>query len=120
MLNHLEVKAVALKTFSLDELWDNWRAKLPEDQREAFDNSRLQGQGDAASFIFGWNIRDMRIEQGLTQMQLSEITGIQQREITRIENGNANPTLRTIQRLMLALGHELTYVPVKRPIKKKR
>ena len=120
MLNHLEENAVALKTYPIDAAWDSLRAKLPEDQREAFDNAGLRGEADAASFIFGWNIRDMRLEQGLTQMQLSEITGIQQREITRIENGNANPTLRTIQRLMLALGHELTYVPVEKPIKKKR
>ena len=46
-----------------------------------------------------------RKESGLTQKQLSEPTGIAQTDISRLERGNANPSLRTLQRL--AAGMEM-------------
>ena len=42
---------------------------------------------------------DARKASGLTQKELSERTGIAQGDISRIENGNANPSMRTLQRL---------------------
>ena len=44
-------------------------------------------------------IVDARNRSGLTQKQLSEKTGIAQADISKLENGNANPSLRTLQRL---------------------
>ena len=38
---------------------------------------------------------DARKSAGLTQKQLSEKTGITQAEISKLESGNANPSLRT-------------------------
>ena len=40
-----------------------------------------------------------RKEKNITQKQLSERTGINQADISKIEKGNANPSLRTLQRL---------------------
>lgn len=55
---------------------------------------------------------------GITQKQLSEKTGIAQPDISKLENGNANPSVRTLQRLANAMGMELK---VKfQPIKKKK
>jgi DNA-binding XRE family transcriptional regulator len=42
---------------------------------------------------------DARKKSGLTQKELAEITGIPQSEISRLENGNSNPSLRTLRRL---------------------
>lgn len=42
---------------------------------------------------------DVRKERSLTQQQLSELTGINQADISKIEKGNANPSLRTLKRL---------------------
>ncbi len=42
----------------------------------------------------------------MTQKELSEKTGIAQGDISRIERGNANPSLRTLQRL--ARGMKIT------------
>ena len=39
-----------------------------------------------------------RKESGLTQQQLSERTGIAQTDISKLERGNGNPSLRTLQR----------------------
>ena len=47
---------------------------------------------------------DARKESGLTQQQLAERTGISQADISKLENGNANPSLKTLQRLASANG----------------
>ena len=48
-----------------------------------------------------------RKEKGITQKQLSEITGIAQGDISKIENGNANPSLNTLKRIAAGMGKKL-------------
>ena len=48
-----------------------------------------------------------RREAGLTQKELAERTGIQQSNISRIENGNGNPSLSTLNKLAQGLGKKL-------------
>ena len=43
----------------------------------------------------------------LTQKQLSELTGIDQADISKIENGNANPSVKTLTRIASAMNMEL-------------
>ena len=50
---------------------------------------------------------DARKETGLTQKQLAEKSGISQGDISKLENGNANPSLRTLQRLAEGMGKTL-------------
>ena len=59
---------------------------------------------------------DTRNEKAMTQKQLADITGIPQADISRLENGNANPSLRTLQRLAEGMGMKLKleFVPVNR------
>ena len=49
-----------------------------------------------------------------TQEQLAEVTGINQANISRLENGTANPSLRTLKRLAAGMGMELKleFVPL--------
>jgi DNA-binding XRE family transcriptional regulator len=42
---------------------------------------------------------DARRRSGLTQKELSKRTGIAQGDISKLENGNSNPSLLTLQRL---------------------
>jgi len=42
---------------------------------------------------------DARKSSGITQKQLSEKTGIAQGDISKIENGEANPSLKTLKHL---------------------
>jgi DNA-binding XRE family transcriptional regulator len=44
----------------------------------------------------------------MTQQQLAAASGIRQNEISRIESGNGNPTLKTLGALTSALGVELS------------
>lgn len=50
---------------------------------------------------------------GLTQKQLAERTGIAQADISRLENGNANPSLKTLQRLAKGMGMrmQIQFIP---------
>ena len=52
-------------------------------------------------------IIDARKNAGLTQKEISERTGIAQGDISKLENGNANPSIRTLQRLAAAMGMTL-------------
>lgn len=52
-------------------------------------------------------IIDARKETGLTQKELSERTGINQADISKLERGNANPSLRTLKRLAAGMGRTL-------------
>ncbi len=50
---------------------------------------------------------DARKACNITQKQLSENTGIAQSDISKIENGSGNPTLKILQRLAEGLGMNL-------------
>ncbi|MBQ9886492.1 MAG: helix-turn-helix transcriptional regulator [Lachnospiraceae bacterium] len=50
---------------------------------------------------------DARNAEGLTQKELSARSGIAQGDISKMENGNANPSIRTLQRLAAAMGKKL-------------
>lgn len=50
---------------------------------------------------------DARKSNNVTQKQLSEATGIAQSDISKIENGSANPTLKILQRLAEGLNMSL-------------
>ncbi len=59
---------------------------------------------------------EARKDTGLTQKELSERTGIAQADISKLENGNGNPSLRTLQRLAEGMGMrlKLEFVPIVR------
>ena len=61
-------------------------------------------------------ILDARIQAGLTQMQLSERSGISQADISRLEKGTRNPSLSLLKRLAEAMDSTLRieFVPKKR------
>jgi len=46
---------------------------------------------------------DTRKNAGLTQKQLSERTGIAQSDISKLESGDGNPSLKTLKRLAAAM-----------------
>lgn len=48
-----------------------------------------------------------RKEKNLTQKELSEFTGITQADLSKIENGNTNPSMNTLLKLAKGLGKKL-------------
>ncbi len=57
---------------------------------------------------------DARQQAGLTQQQLSERTGISQADISKLERGSGNPSLKTLQRLAAGMGKQvkIEFVPM--------
>lgn len=55
----------------------------------------------------GRDIRRIREQQGVTQASLALRSGTSQAAISDIERGKVVPSLATIERLLLCLGHEL-------------
>ena len=53
-------------------------------------------------------IIDARIASNLTQKELAEKTGIAQTEISKLENGNRNPSIKLLQRLAEGMDMVLT------------
>ena len=52
-------------------------------------------------------IASLRKEHHLTQQDLAELTGSSQQEISRLENRSHSPALRTLCRIVNALGYDL-------------
>ena len=57
---------------------------------------------------------DARIEQNLTQKDLAARTGIDQADISKLENGTRNPSLKLLKKLASGLGMQLKieFVPM--------
>ena len=57
---------------------------------------------------------DARIEQNLTQKELAARTGIDQADISKLENGTRNPSLKLLKRLAHGMGMQLKieFVPM--------
>ena len=48
-----------------------------------------------------------RRDSHMTQVELAEMTGIHQSDISKLENGSGNPSIKTLSRLSAALGLQL-------------
>ena len=77
--------------------------------KEKLTDPELKREYDALEpeFAIMQALIDARRASGLTQKQLSEITGIAQADISKLEKGNGNPSLRTLQRLATGMGTSL-------------
>lgn len=60
---------------------------------------------------------DARISQNLTQAQLAERTGINQGDISKIENGTRNPSLKLLKRLAEGMDMmlKIEFIPKSHP-----
>lgn len=59
-----------------------------------------QGQSEK----IGQRLRVLRAERGMTISDLADAAGISSGLISQIESGNSNPSMKTIEKLRLALG----------------
>lgn len=99
----------------LDELANRVKKQWPEDAHRVHEAASVEYRAEVIKRAeLGAALAAARKAQLLTQPALSELTGIQQAEISRIERGVGNPTAQTLIRLAEALGHELTITQVTR------
>lgn len=76
---------------------------------EQFKNPEFKREYDALEpeFAVIRAIIEARREKGITQKDLSDLTGIAQGDISKLENGNANPSVKTLKRIASAMGKTL-------------
>lgn len=70
-------------------------------EREAPEGASRQQPGLQAHF--GTTLRKARGEAGLTQTALADLAGMSQQYIAKIEAGQINPTLATMEAIAMAL-----------------
>lgn len=61
---------------------------------------------------------DARVQQNMTQKDLSTRTEITQADISRIENGTRNSSLNMVKKLAQGLGMQLKLEFIPKPVKK--
>lgn len=66
----------------------------------------------------GLRVKALRAEQGVTQEELAERTGMFRTYVSRVESGQANPTLLMLQAIAQALQTDVPglFVPVIDPV----
>ena len=86
-----------------------------EDLREKLKDRKFkEGYDDLeASYTLIETLIRTRNEEGITQAELAKRTGIAQSELSKIETGEANPSLKRINRIAKGLGRkvQITFAP---------
>ena len=57
------------------------------------------------------NLIKLRKEKGLSQVELAGLSGNKQQVISRIENRENSPTLKTLCSILDVLGYDIQFVP---------
>lgn len=87
----------------------SWNDELDLDAEEIWEN------GIETGIVYEMELEETigealicaRMEAGMTQKQLAEMTGISQGDISKIERGLGNPSLNTLKRLAKGMGKRL-------------
>ncbi len=83
--------------------YEEYRAKRRQDPEYRQVEKQLKPILDLAD-----NVLRLRMERGWTQAELAKRVGTKQANISRLENGLANPTFKFLQKLSEVFGVELT------------
>lgn len=89
-----------------DALSDEWE----EIRKEIFTPAEI-ASSDLRVAIISELIKARR-ERGISQYQLEAMSGVKQSAIARLESGNINPTVETVQKLLTPLGKQLAVVSI--------
>jgi DNA-binding XRE family transcriptional regulator len=91
-----------MKTYSLEELTDNYIGKKGTKNRDEFENElRLD--------LLGHAIKQARQERRLTQEELGELVGVKRSQISKIENCTTDARFTTILKVFEALGAKVNF-----------
>lgn len=66
-----------------------------------------------AMFVAGMVLK-ARFEKNLTQKELSDLSGVQQADISRIECAHTTPNTATFLRLLEAMGYQIEISPIRK------
>ncbi|MBK8827981.1 MAG: helix-turn-helix transcriptional regulator [Saprospiraceae bacterium] len=91
-----------MKTYSLEEVTDQYIGKRGTPKRELFEQElRLELLGDA--------IKKARKAKHMTQEQLGDLVGVQKSQIAKIENSTTDARFSTVLRVFEALKAKVNF-----------
>ncbi|MEM6768330.1 MAG: helix-turn-helix transcriptional regulator [Bacteroidota bacterium] len=86
-----------LKTYSLDQLKDEFIGKVGSAERESY-------EFELKMELIGEMIKKARLARNMTQTELGELVGVQKAQISKLEGSAQNVTLSTVIKIFQALG----------------
>lgn len=88
--------------------YDDFLAEQLQDEEFKKEYDNLQPEFDVIRAIV-----DARVSQNLTQMQLAERSGINQADISKLENGTRNPSINLLKRLAdgMDMALKIEFIP---------
>lgn len=91
-----------MKTYSLENLTDEYIGKIGTKKRDDFENElRLD--------LLGQAIKKVRLKRNLTQEQLGELVGVKKSQISKIENSLTDVRFETILKVFKALNAKINF-----------
>lgn len=91
-----------MKTYSLEDLTDQYIGKKGTEKRDEFENElRLD--------LLGQAIKQARLERNLTQQELGDLVGVKKAQISKIENSTTDARFTTILKVFEALGAKVNF-----------
>lgn len=99
-------------TKSYDEIMTPYRARRSKESNDAYEVF-------STVYTISGSIIAARKARKLTQVELARRSGVQQADISRIENGALLPTTATLSKLLFALGARLRIELVDEKVKPK-
>ena len=85
--------------------------KFADFMREIEDEARAEGPGAVAHlrelqahFRLGRQIAQARLARSMTQSQVASLAGVDQSDVSNMERGASNPTVKTFDAIVRALG----------------
>lgn len=83
-----------------------WNDELDVSSETVYEegNDVTSEYNDIESVVFGYKIKEKRIQMRLSQQELAEKVGIDQSDLSKIEKGISNPSLKMITRLAEGLN----------------
>ena len=91
-----------MKTYSLEDLTDQYIGKKGTKERGEFENElRLD--------LLGQAIKQARLKRNLTQEELGVLVGVKKAQISKIENSTTDARFTTILKVFEALGAKVNF-----------
>lgn len=86
-----------------------WNDEIDVDSETVYEfGETVDSPADADQIIFGYRLKKARLEAELTQGELSERTGVDQSDISKLEKGALNPSVGLLRKVANGLGKTLS------------
>ena len=111
-LNALKDRELFLKAKLLGWGAIVWNDELDISSETVFEEGEdvSEQYDDIDNVVLGGKIKQKRLENNLSQEQLASIVGIDQSDLSKIEKGIGNPSLKTLQRIAKGLKTSITVI----------